>query len=363
MAKILVVEDEEIVRESIVELLELENYHVISAEDGLDGFEKAKNELPDIIISDIAMPKLDGYQLLDSLKENESTSTIPVIFLSARADLRDIRTGMQLGADDYITKPFQRKDLFEAISSRLTKVEKITKKNEDKISEIKLQLATILPHELRTPLNGIISTSQFLMENKLTDEEELLQLHSTIYNSANRLNRLIINYLLYAETELIKNKVELIQNLLLSVTNSPQLIIENVLSNLKTLYKRDNDISINLIDKSIQIDSDYFAKICEEVLDNALKFTQNGMSIKINSKINDNYYVLEIENEISSKINLSLEQIGAYKQENRNIFEQQGSGMGLAIVKNLMQIFKGIILIENNHNNLNIILKFPIVNN
>lgn len=361
MAKILVVEDEEIVRESIVELLELEDYTVISAEDGLDGFEKAKNELPDIIISDIAMPKMDGYKLLDSLKDNESTSTIPVIFLSAKADLRDIRTGMQLGADDYITKPFQRKDLFDAISSRLTKVENISKKNENKISEIKLQLATILPHELRTPLNGIISTSQFLIENKISDEDELLQLHNTIYNSANRLNRLIINYLLYAETELIKNKVELIQNLLLSETNSPKLIIENVVSHLKTAYFRENNITIQLENANLKIDPDYFTKICEEVLDNAFKFTHLGMQISITSETNDKFYILEIYNETKGKINLSLDNIGAYKQENRNIFEQQGSGMGLAIVKNLMQIFRSVIEIENNENNLKIILKFPII--
>ncbi|MHB8906258.1 MAG: response regulator transcription factor, partial [Melioribacteraceae bacterium] len=118
MKKILVVEDEPVIRENISELLETEGFEVICAEDGYEGYNIALNKLPDLILSDIRMPKMDGFDMLKKLQDNPLTSAIPFIFLSAKVEPQDIRTGMTLGADDYLVKPYRSTDLLSAIDSR-----------------------------------------------------------------------------------------------------------------------------------------------------------------------------------------------------------------------------------------------------
>ncbi|MFY8161338.1 MAG: hybrid sensor histidine kinase/response regulator [Candidatus Kapaibacteriota bacterium] len=358
MAKLLIIEDETIVRESLIELLELEDYTVFGAVNGQEGLTLAQNIIPDLIISDIAMPIMNGYELLVALKKEEKTSTIPIIFLTAKADIRDIRYGMQIGADDYLTKPFNKNDLFAAINSRLSKVETITKINDNKISDLKLKLATILPHELRTPLNGIISASQFLIMNKGLEESELNQFHNTIYNSANRLNRLIVNYLLYAETELIKNNTEILNNMKISIIHNNSRLIKEIVEKKLNEVNRIDDLELILDESPIKIDEDYFIKICEELIDNSVKFSESGLRIIIEGKKYNNSYQLKFTNQLSTPQKIKIDEIGAYNQDKRNIFEQQGSGMGLVIIKNLMSIYNGKINVINHENFVTIVLEF-----
>lgn len=121
MKKVLLIEDDSTLRENTAELLELEHYKVITASNGMLGLELAKRELPNIIVCDIMMPKLDGYGVLESLSKHKRTKFIPFIFLSAKTERQDVRKGMNLGADDYITKPFEEEELLTAIESRLAK--------------------------------------------------------------------------------------------------------------------------------------------------------------------------------------------------------------------------------------------------
>ena len=122
MKKILLIEDDVTVRENTAELLELSDYEVITAANGKLGIEKAKQDLPDIIVCDIMMPETDGYGVLQALSQYQDTLNIPFIFLSAKTEHKDIRKGMDLGADDYLTKPFEEEELLSAIESRLAKV-------------------------------------------------------------------------------------------------------------------------------------------------------------------------------------------------------------------------------------------------
>ncbi len=121
MTKIVLIEDNHEMRENIEEMLELADYQVLSAENGKVGLELVKKELPDLIICDIMMPELDGYGVLYYLSKIPETRAIPFIFLSAKTERTDFRKGMNLGADDYITKPFEEMELLEAIESRLKK--------------------------------------------------------------------------------------------------------------------------------------------------------------------------------------------------------------------------------------------------
>src|SRR5687768_9157804 len=121
MKKILLIEDNQEIRENTAEILGLANYKVLEAENGKVGVELAKNEQPDLIICDIMMPQLDGYGVLHMLSKNPATSSIPFIFLTAKSEKEDFRKGMNLGADDYLTKPFDDLELLDAVEMRLKK--------------------------------------------------------------------------------------------------------------------------------------------------------------------------------------------------------------------------------------------------
>jgi len=116
MAKILVIEDELSVRDNILELLEANNFQVTESDNGLAGIQLATQQLPDLIVCDVMMPELDGYEVLTALRSNPATQTIPFIFLTAKASRDDWRQGMELGSDDYLTKPFTAKELLSAIA-------------------------------------------------------------------------------------------------------------------------------------------------------------------------------------------------------------------------------------------------------
>src|SRR5690606_38830885 len=130
MKKILFIEDDTVVRENTAELLELSDYEVVTAANGRSGVQLAKKELPDLIICDIMMPELDGYGVLQALAEDPKTQQIPFIFLFAKTEHKDISKGMDLGADDYLTKPFEEDELISAIESRLAKVSILKKLQE-----------------------------------------------------------------------------------------------------------------------------------------------------------------------------------------------------------------------------------------
>ncbi|SNT27250.1 cAMP-binding domain of CRP or a regulatory subunit of cAMP-dependent protein kinases [Ekhidna lutea] len=124
--RILVIEDQDDVRENIVELLELSNYTVYSAQNGKEGIKSALDSPPDLILCDIMMPEMDGYEVLYLLSKNPETASLPFIFLTAKAEKSDFRKGMNMGADDYITKPFEEMELLGAIERRLKKYEELS---------------------------------------------------------------------------------------------------------------------------------------------------------------------------------------------------------------------------------------------
>ncbi len=134
--KILLIEDNLEMRENIAEILELANYEVEQAENGRIGVSRAKSLTPDLIICDIMMPELDGFEVLYMLSKDPATSTIPFIFLTAKADKTDMRKGMNLGADDYLTKPFEEMELLDAVESRLHRRNAIKEELSPKLEDV-----------------------------------------------------------------------------------------------------------------------------------------------------------------------------------------------------------------------------------
>lgn len=123
MKKILLIEDNDDIRSNTAEILELSNYLVLEAQNGKDGVLKAIENKPDLIICDITMPELDGFGVLHAIQQNHAIKNTPFIFLTARTERNDVRKGMELGADDYLTKPFDGTELLNAVSSRLKKID------------------------------------------------------------------------------------------------------------------------------------------------------------------------------------------------------------------------------------------------
>jgi CRP-like cAMP-binding protein len=139
--KILIIEDNDGIRDNVAEILEMAKYSVYKADNGKLGVELALMHLPDIILCDIMMPELDGYGVLYMLNKNSETSTIPFIFLTAKADHGDLRKGMEMGADDYLTKPFDDIDLLNAIDIRLRKRAYLELQQQNKSNEFKMLIS------------------------------------------------------------------------------------------------------------------------------------------------------------------------------------------------------------------------------
>jgi DNA-binding NarL/FixJ family response regulator len=128
MKKILVIEDEPEMRRNLLTILKLEKFQPLGAENGRAGLDTVRREKPDLILCDVMMPELDGHGVLDALRQDADTASIPFIFLTAKGEKEDLRSGMNLGADDYLTKPVARAELLEAINARLLRSEQQTQR-------------------------------------------------------------------------------------------------------------------------------------------------------------------------------------------------------------------------------------------
>lgn len=235
MKKILVIEDEKLVREGILELLEAEHFWAIGAENGLLGIQLAQEHCPDLIICDVMMPGLDGYGVLEVLRQQLNTVLIPFIFLTAKAEKLDFRQGMALGADDYLTKPFLSTDLLTAIATRLAKqaaqaqqylterhqVEELQKKMAQlkQFTEAKDNLLKNLSQELRNPLSNInmaiqmlkSASTEFQRDRYLKILQEEFDREIALLNQVSELQRFLTpeNVTLLHEFNLLKGAINI----------------------------------------------------------------------------------------------------------------------------------------------------------
>ncbi|HIK13472.1 MAG TPA: hybrid sensor histidine kinase/response regulator [Oscillatoriaceae cyanobacterium M33_DOE_052] len=213
MAKILVIEDEEPIRENLLELLAAENFQAIGAPNGKEGIILAQLEKPDLVICDIMLPELDGYEVLSYLRKNADTEMIPLIFLTSQAERENIRQAMNLGADDYITKPWQSQELLGSIASRLQKHSLWQQHTQQELDSLRQSISNSLPHELKTPLNGILGFAEIMMmEAERLQPAEIRSMAENIKISGERLHRMIKNFLIYAELDILAGNNHTLQS-------------------------------------------------------------------------------------------------------------------------------------------------------
>jgi two-component system, sensor histidine kinase and response regulator len=359
MKRILIVEDEYHIRQNLQQILEFSNYEVLLAKDGEEALTIALQDKPDLIVSDVRMPKMDGYQLLEALRAHARTQLVPVIFLTARADRLDQRQAMDMGADDYITKPFTPEELLRAVESRLKKSDISIQQHQEEFDQFCAQLSRTLPHELNTPLNGIISSIDFLLSRySYFKEEEVLELLKVVQASSQRLHRLIQNFLLYAELELRVNRSDANSSLVFSRTNIQSIEIPCL--QVAKQYHRSQDLIMECPPLFVKVPESQLCKIFLELADNAFKFSKAGAPVKITAKEAMNQVTMCIQDQGRGMTREQISQVRAYVQFERRIYEQQGCGLGLAIAQHMVRLYHGTIDISSEPNVGTIVMvEFP----
>ncbi len=361
---ILIIDDEENYRDIITMALQISGYEVLDAKNGLDGLAAAKMNKPDLILCDVNMPKMDGNTLLSTLKEDPEFADIPFIFLTGNTAPSDMRKGMQLGADDYLTKPFSTEELLSAVKTRLNKKQKLQKYYNSQFEDIKTSILHSLPHEFRTPLNSILGFSQILMEENNLPHEEVQEAGEMIHKSGLRLHHLLENIVLFGQLQLIINDHEKIEILRHESATMIEEIIHTVAQKQMSLHERADGILLSVKNVFIQMSSIYLTKIMEEIIDNALKFSETGTAVHISSKEVGSEVQIIIRDEGRGMSEEQINRISAFQQFDRGYYEQQGAGLGLVIVKTLAELHGGSLSIESvGKNGTTITLTLPAAKN
>ncbi|MDB5190981.1 MAG: Hybrid sensor histidine kinase/response regulator [Segetibacter sp.] len=342
--RILVIEDEQNIRENIQELLEAKGYVVRCAANGKQGVLEAIDFRPNLIVCDVMMPKMDGYKVLEYIRKTAIVQNTPFIFLTARVDKNDIRTGMDLGADDYLTKPFTYKELLRAIETRLKRQEKVIGEYAKVKHELDTTVFATYYHEFNTPLHGILGGMNLLLTARDSfSEKQVHELLASIYKSGLRLNHSLANLMLYEEIKRAEVYTELLSMFSTGVTKTNWTTkVSNELNTVaKEIYNRTADLQINLEPQEIRINQDYMQRMILEVVDNAIKFSKAGTPVMVNGHRQGEDYVIEVIDHGRGFEIKTLDAIAPFKQFNRKKFEQQGLGIGLYLVKRLVDFNNG----------------------
>ncbi len=343
MTIILVIEDEQALREGIRDILaDIGGYDVLLAANGRIGIELAQTKHPDLILCDVGLPELDGFEVLARLQENKKTAVIPFIFVTAKGERKDNRLGMELGADDYIVKPFNYNELLTAIQARLAKQETIASQYEEQMDSLRGNILMALPHELRTPLASIVGYAEMIgVGGDMMPREQIKMMARGIEDSGRRLHELIENYLIYVQLSLIQSDHERMRRLREVGEAQPDTLIRMVVHERKMGHERVVNADLQTAGLLLPMRNDYFLKILEELLSNALKFSFPDTAVSVRTTQKDNQFELTIINQGRGLSPEQIKQIGLYMQFERTVHEQQGSGMGLMIVRLLAELHGG----------------------
>jgi two-component system, sensor histidine kinase and response regulator len=345
MTKILIIEDEQPILEEIMLCLEFEGYEPLGAEDGLSGVDAATHHHPDLILCDISMPAMDGYQVLQSVRSNHDLKLIPFIFLTAHGDRNFVRHGMELGADDYLTKPFTRSELLRAIRTRIERKSAIAETYQQEVENAKRELARLISHELKTPM----ISAQFVREmidrrlDQLTPDEikELLQ---TLSAGTDRLYHLVeqMVYWTRLETGVITREA--------MVQSGGTIYLEQFIPTAINLARRyawrntENNIVTRIYDNNVTVMGmvEPLRHAVAEIIANAQNFSDEQSIVTVSEWVTDDHVVISV---LDTGKGMSPEELAhaqkAFGQVNREQYEQQGLGVGLNVAARIVDAYNG----------------------
>lgn len=351
---ILLVDDDPALLTGMSDLLEMAGYRISPATDGRDALSRleAMDGLPDLIVSDIRMPNMDGYALLDAIREHHEWISIPFIFLTAKGEKEDIRDGKLRGVEDYLTKPFEFPDLLVSIQSCLSRREQLDAARETQMESLRRRILTTLNHEFRTPLSLIVAYAD-LMANSATFEHsaELRQYINGILDGSERLSRLVESFLILAEFE--SGYAQKLFNRRKDLIDDMKAMVEGIVQSLSVrANKRGVQLHIHSEQPlpTILGEVSYCELAIRHLVDNAIKFSSDntGAVVDINLREQGSFLVVEVIDQgvgIPEQEKMLLFEV--FHQINREKYEQQGTGTGLRIVRHVADLHGGTIEVES----------------
>lgn len=352
MPKILVIEDELALLNDIMEMLEYSAYEVLGTCDGYEAIEVARTHQPDLILCDIMMPAVDGYEVLKQLRENPSTNSIPFIFITAKADRDSMRYGMNMGADDYLTKPFTIEELTNAINSRLKRQQDVVENVETSMEDLKQQLARMVTHELRTPLISMTTVLKVISRQfGQLSPTELQEMLETVEAGSNRLSHRVEQLVFTTQIE-----AGLLSTSIITEQGIPMQMWEllTAATNLarRFAYQQPPNVSLNMQhrDREAQVicNPPALKQAFAELIANALTFAKPDGTVNVAQwRANGSVWVSVTDDGAGippSKLRSALE---SFQQVDRASREQQGMGMGLPLAKRIIEIHGGSLEIQS----------------
>jgi two-component system sensor histidine kinase/response regulator len=347
-ATILIVDDDPNILESVGDVMRIAGYKLVMAPNGVKALQALQYHQPDLIVSDIMMPEMDGYQFYDAVRRNPAWISIPFIFLSAKGEQKDIRHGYQLGADHYITKPFEPEDLVVAVQNRLRRVEEIQSVVYEEVEATKNQLLSIFGHELRTPLSYIYGYVSLLEEGHRDMGDEVMgEMMRGMRLGTERLIQLIEDLMLLitidrglvaAEIERFGEYVDLGHQ------------IENAARALRPKAEQYGITLSTVLPKALMVHgmSAYIEDIIKRLIDNAIKFGKPGGHVWVRGETAGDHAVISVRDDgIGIEPENQEHLFGRFYQIDRGKMEQPGVGLGLVIAKKLAEAHQGDIHVES----------------
>lgn len=348
MKRILVIDDEEWLREMVQMALGQRGYEVIEAPNGQVGVEVARRELPDLVLCDVNMEKMDGYATLSALRSEKTTATIPFILMTGMADNAGMRHGMDLGANDYLPKPFSLDGLYAAVEARIKIAEQVKEQAGEALDDLRSNISMMLPHELRTPLNGILAFGEMLAADPSSfTPEEIADMGQTITQSGRALQRLVETFLAYSQLEILRANKNQASGLLGQQTLQAGALVEREARRLAEETKRAADLELNVAAIGVPVSEDYFVKMAGELIHNAFKFSSAGKPVKVSLSTAGDFVVLQVSDAGRGMSADQITKIGAFMQFDRKTHEQQGLGLGLTIARRIAEIHGGVLTVQS----------------
>ena len=349
MFKILIVEDTLTIREEIHDILVMEGYTVFEAENGSIGFEIALKKHPDLIISDILMPKLNGFEMYKKLQNNKTTKLIPLIFLSAKAEKSDIRAGMNLGAEDYLTKPIDVEDLLNTVKIKIDKKLLLAQETIDKTTTISAILqqqkkeldnyAQLISHELKTPLRNISDILIWI-------REELAHPIS----SENSINSIELLEKKVERMELLLTKLEQYKNIRSSSFKKNKINLNTIAKKVIAKLQVPSHIKVEIKNKlpTLFADEIMLEKVFEILIQNALDHIdkKKGLILLACETTEEDYLFSIKDNGIGIKTKYHEKIFEMFQTIDSN----NSTGIGLSIVKKIISYYNGEVKVESKTN-------------
>lgn len=277
---ILVIDDEFHLLVGVKALLEREGYKTITSNDSIAGVQMAKDHIPDLIVCDVMMPFMDGFQVRETLNESPSTKDIPFLFLSARISQTDKLRGLTIGADDYITKPFDHRELMARISAVFNRYEKgqadMRRKMDEQIIRFQQEISHNISHELRTPMTQIMLSLDMALHDKYDSPEELKEFMDIALSQSQRLNHVIDDLVFLSDHD--RGEISSIRQVI--DIQSDFLEVINLL--LGSYVDKQLDVQIHIEPEiNILAPRREFRQAVRHLVDNAFKFTTPMTTVTI----------------------------------------------------------------------------------